>query len=174
MFGKKKMPTLRKRQKNKEAKGSMMEDGGSNALKKELINVEARSFVIEHAFRNMLTMLSFGMVLFSLYHAMGDMNTNIYMSTFELSNAVLAGLCFRYARDRSSPTFVKYLVAGGLGQFLLWGYLITHEYVYHVHCLPLGLFLVIMSTGLLWFMGRTRVQTMENISTYQKMARDSR
>ena len=95
MFGKKKMPTLRKRQKNKEAKGSMMEDGGSNALKKELINVEARSFVIEHAFRNMLTMLSFGMVLFSLYHAMGDMNTNIYMSTFELSNAVLAGLCFR-------------------------------------------------------------------------------
>ena len=166
------MPTLKKRRHKKEAKSTNLEDGGSEALQRELVNIEARSVVIEHAFRNMLTMLSFGMVVFSLYHAWGDVSTNIYMSTFEISNAVLGCLCFRYARDRSSPTFVKYLVVGGLGQFLLWWYLITHEYVYHVHCLPLGLFLVMMSTGLMWFMGRTRIQTVKNIQGYKKMARD--
>ena len=170
------MPTLRKRQRNKEAKIGNLEDGGSNALKRELIGVEARSFVIEHSFRNMFQLLSIGMLLFSLYHSYIDLQTNIYMSTFELSNSIIAALCFRYARSRNTlnSNLQKYLIFCGLLQFLLWIYLITHEYVYHVHCLPLGLFLVIMSTGLLWFMGRTRMKTVKNIQSYQTMTLDSR
>ena len=142
------MPTLHKRRKKKEAKTANLEDGGSDALNKELINVEARSVVIEHAFRNMLTMLSFGMVVFSLYHAWGDMNTNIYMSTFEISNAVLGCLSFRYARDRTSPTFVKYLVFHCLQFCLHWGR--SHEIVLgrcprRIHCFSAAVHVTFLS-----------------------------
>jgi hypothetical protein len=167
------MPTLRKRRSVKEAKANNFEDGGfaarSDGLEKEILKLDARNYIVEQAFRNMLQILTGGMVVYALYSAYEDRHGNVYLTAFEMSTAFISCLCFRYARFPSSPSFVKFILWAGVAQFCVWAYLVANEYVFHVHCLPLGMFLVMMSTGLMWFLAKTKKSGLDALRAYQTM-----
>ena len=149
------MPSLKKRNVIRENKKSGIEDGGwdgGSRFENELIKIEAKNDILAHSWRNVLAIISFIMMGFCLYNAWIDQHNNQYQSIFEITSGLISASVVRFAMSSPTSGFERALQIAGIVQFVVWAFLTKNEYIYHIHCLPLGSMNALLATSSFMFL----------------------
>ena len=166
------MPSLKKRNVIRENKKSGIEDGGwdgGSRFENELIKIEARNDILAHSWRNVLAIISFIMMGFCLYNAWIDQHNNQYQSTFEITSGLISASVVRFAMSSPTSGFERALQIAGIVQFVVWAFLTKNEYIYHIHCLPLGSMNALLATSSFMFLRSMKKKTLKSISTLREL-----
>ena len=131
------------RRRKADKKASEAEDGGEAQVQDFLLNSAVRNTLLAQQFKQLIYILSFALISYSLYHAYEKRyHTHAYTRYLTLSSVSVAGLvawCVRSPETRGK----EFRVAGLLtaSQFFVSAYLVVVMKLQAEACLPLGGFL---------------------------------
>ena len=168
------MPSLKKRKNIKNNKKEGIEDGGWDGGSKfevELIKIQARNQILEDSWRNVLTIISFVIMCFCFYNAWIDQHDNQYLSIFEVTSGLISAYVARFSLG--TPKSEQTLTIVGILQLTAWLYLTSNEYIYHIHCLPLGAINAFLGTTSFMFLRSMKTKTLKSIATLRSLKEKS-
>ena len=166
------MPSLKKRKNIRESKKNAIEDGGwdgGSKLEGELLKLKARNQVLEHSWRNVLVLVAFVIMCFCFYNAWLDQHNNQYLSVFEVSSGLISAAVMRFCFGTPSLSFELAIQLFGVVQFCVWVFLTMNEYIYHVHCLPLGAIIALLAWSSFAFLRSFKKSTQNSIDAIRRL-----
>ena len=168
----KKMPSLKKRKNIRENRRNAVEDGGwdgGSKLEGELLKMKARNQMLEDSWRNVLLLVSLVIMSFCFYNAWLDQHNNQYLSVFEVSSGLISAAVMRFCFGTPSLSFELALQLFGVVQFFVWVFLTMNEYIYHVHCLPLGAIIAFLGWSSFAFLRSIKSSTQNSIDAIRRL-----